>query len=186
MMLGFYPKLDIDRNWATLAGRVTNVAHEYVHNNKYMDHVLYENVNSIVAELPTGGWISKSGPSYDFFVMGGIPETQELDTWFQTRFPTLTFTPATICWSSQNVPRHKDNIKNGQSSLVYPIKDNSGYGIVYGENEEFRYETKRYTPVVINITTEHEVIISKPRVWFSIHMQESIEMVKKVLDQSTS
>ena len=183
-MLGFYPNFKITCNvdWAELSLRVVDTAINYVHTNKYKENILYESVNSIVASLPTGGWISKSGPSFDFFVMGGIPETEILDNWFKKQFPNLTFTPATICWSSKNVPLHRDNIKNGQSSLVYPISNNSGYGTVYGNDAKFTYGTEKHKPVVINITVDHEVVITEPRVWFSIHMQEPIKMVKEVLD----
>jgi len=178
-MLGFFPKLCIDYNWTKLVERVEQVA-EYVHSEDYCDNIIYEDGASIVANVPKGGWISKSGPSHDFFVYGPI---EELDTWFQQQFPELTFTPATMCYSSQNVPRHRDSPKNGQCSLVYPLHDNDGVGTVYGDNETFSYGTVKHTPVVINITKQHEVDISDKRIWFSIHMHEPIEMVKQVFDK---
>jgi hypothetical protein len=177
-MLGFFPKLCIDYNWTKLVERVEQVA-EYVHSQDYRNNIIYEDGASIVANVPEGGWISKSGPSHDFFVYGPI---EELDTWFQQQFPELTFTPATVCYSSQNVPRHRDSPKNGQCSLVYPLHDNEGVGTVYGDNETFSYGTVKHTPVVINITKEHEVSITEKRIWFSIHMHESVEKVKEVFD----
>jgi hypothetical protein len=184
LMLGFQPHIKLLHNWNQLISRVTDVAHSFVINKQYQDHILYESGASVVAELPNGGWISKSGPSQDFFVLGGIPETELLDKFFNHTFPELTFTPATICWSSSNVPRHRDSIKNGQCSFVYPMHDNSGTGVVYepDSNQVYTYETQADTPIIINITKEHEVKITDPRIWFSIHMHEDIEKVKKVFD----
>jgi len=33
-MLGFFPKFKIDKDWSALATRVTDIAINYVHNNK--------------------------------------------------------------------------------------------------------------------------------------------------------
>ena len=181
-MLGFAPNFKIVHDWSKLIACISDVATNFVQSGKYLDHVIYSSGASVVANIPGSGWISKSGPSNDFFVLGGIPETEELDEFFKTTFPELTFTPATMCWSSHNVPRHRDSIKNGQCSLVYPLYYNSGTGTVYGEDQVYTYGTHKDTPVIINITKEHEVEITAPRIWFSIHMHEDIEKVKQVFD----
>ena len=183
-MLGFQPEFKIAHNWDALTTMVRTVATDFVHTGKYLNHLIYESGASVVCEMPGGGWISKSGPSVDFFVMGGIPETELLDTFFKETFPTLTFTPATVCWSSNEVPMHRDSIKNEQVSFVYPLHDHPARGTVYGpDGAIFEYGTKADQPTLINIREMHHVTnITKPRIWFSIHMHEDIEKVKKVFD----
>lgn len=186
MLLGFYPAIYIEHDWSNLITKVTDLANEFVKSGKYRDHLLYEDGASVVAEIPGGGWISKSGPSQDFFVMGGVAETEDLQQRFRAALPELTFTPATICYSSHDVPRHRDSIKNGQASLVYPLHPCESVGVVYDpsdtEPHDFFYSGRNQWPTVINITQYHRVHNTQPRAWFSIHFHESIEKVKEVLD----
>lgn len=185
MLLAFYPAIYIEHDWTPLITTVTEMADGFVKNEKYREHVIYEDGASIVAGIPGGGWISKSGPSQDFFVMGGIKETEDLQQRFRAALPELTFTPATVCYSSHNVPRHRDSIKNGQASLVYPLFPNDAVGVVYDPDnrQDFYYTGKNMSPIIINITQYHRVFNDKPRVWFSIHFHESIDVVKQVFDQ---
>jgi hypothetical protein len=185
MLLGFHPAIFIDHDWAALTTYVTNLANGFVKNGKYREYLLYEDGASIVAEIPGGGWISKSGPSEDFFVMGGTTETEDLQKRFELAFPELTFTPATVCYSSHDVPRHRDNIKNGQASLVYPLHACDSVGVVYDPDNQndFFYSGNSVWPTVINITQYHRVHNHGARVWFSIHFHESIEQVKQVFDK---
>lgn len=187
MLLGFHPTIYIEYDWSNLIAMATDMANGFVKSGKYRDHLLYEDGASVVAEIPGGGWISKSGPSKDFFVMGGINETEDLQQRFHAALPELTFTPATICYSSHSVPRHRDNIKNGQASLVYPLHGCESVGIVYDPNDtephDFFYSGRDQWPTVINITQYHRVHNTEPRVWFSIHFHESIDVVKQVFDQ---
>jgi hypothetical protein len=186
-MLGFHPAIYIDYDWTSLTTTVTNLANGFVKNGKYREYVLYEDGASVVSKIPGDwGWISKSNPSEDFFVMGGTTETEELESRFKSALPELTFTPATVCYSSHDVPRHRDNIKNGQASLVYPLHPCDSVGVVYdpGENNpsDFYYSGRNSWPTVINITQYHRVYNTQPRVWFSIHFHEPIETVKQVFD----
>lgn len=185
MMLGFHPKLNIDYDWAPLTSSVERVARDQVHTGRFVDRILYDEGASQVAEIDGGGWISKSRESYDFFVMGGIQDTKNLDIKFQKAFPEFTFTPATICWTSRDIPRHRDSPKNGQCSLVYPLYDHRSIGMVIDpENKsDFFYSTRAYAPVIINITQYHQVYVKSPRIWFSIHIHEPIELVKEVFDK---
>ena len=184
MLLGFHPSLYIKHNWDNLINQVTDIANSFVKTELYKNHILYEHGASIVAEVPGGGWISKSGPSDDFFVFGGIDELNELGHLFEKTFPELSFTPATMCFTSKNVPVHKDNIKNGQASLVYPLHVADSIGVVIDPNNEsdFFYTGKNMWPTIINITEYHRVYNSEPRIWFSIHFHEPIEEVKKAFD----
>jgi hypothetical protein len=186
MILGFRPLLYIDHNWDFLVNKVETVAKQLIHTQSYRDSLLYEQGASQVAKLPDEqGWISKSGPSYDFFVMGGMLETDLLDQKFRETFPKFTFSPATICWSSQDIPEHKDNIKNGKCSIVYPLHTSDSQGIVYDPSgvKNFTYGFVKNEPVVINITIPHMVKITKPRIWFSIHTHDPIETVKEEFDK---
>ena len=182
MLLGFHPAIYIEYEWEPMIEKITGVANEFIKTNKYREHVLYEDGASVVAEIPGGGWISKSGPSEDFFVMGGLPETEDLQQRFQTALPELTFTPATICYSSRDVPRHRDSIKNGQASLVYPLHKTDAVGVVYdpSDRQDFYYTGKNMLPTIINITQYHRVFNDKPRIWFSTHFHESIDVVRQV------
>lgn len=186
MLLGFHPSLRINYNWTSLSAQVKLVAEQFIHTQSFTNFLLYEQGASQVSRLSDQpGWISKSKYSHDFFVMGGIPETEMLDQKFRETFPKFTFSPATICWSSQDIPTHKDNIKNGQCSLVYPLHNNNSQGIVYdpaGIND-FTYNFIENNPVMINITIPHMVKISEPRIWFSIHTHEPIEAVKEEFDR---
>lgn len=186
MLLGFHPAVYIDYDWQPLMTSITDVANGFIKTGRYRDHLLYEDGASVVAEIPGGGWISKSGPSEDFFVMGGTQDTEDLQQRFRVALPELTFTPATICYTSHDVPYHRDSIKNGQSSLVYPLHACDSVGVVYdpekNEPVDFYYSGRNRWPTVINITQYHRVYNSGPRIWFSIHFHESIEKVKEVLD----
>jgi hypothetical protein len=183
-MLVFYPDLFIDYEWTTLIDRVKSTAKNYVQTGEYKNHLMYTSGASEVANVPGGGWLSKQDISYDFFVMGGIEETDNLENKFKELFPTLTFTPATICYSSKSVPKHKDSIKNGQASLVYPLHDHPSVSKIYNNDDnavlEYKFEQDR--PVILNITKQHEVVNLGERVWFSIHFHESIEQVKTEFD----
>lgn len=186
-MLAFHPAIYIDHDWTALKTHVTNVANGFVKTGKYREYLLYENGASVVAEIPGGGWISKSAPSEDFFVMGGLPEIDALGKRFEKAFPELMFTPATICYSSHDVPRHRDHIKNGQASLVYPLHTCESVGVVYDPSEndpkDFYYSGKNAWPTVINIREYHRVYNTEPRVWFSIHFHQPIEVVKYLFDK---
>lgn len=185
MLLGFHPAIYIDHDWTSLKTHVTNIANGFVKSGKYREYMLYEDGASVVSEIPGGGWISKSGPSEDFFVMGGLPETGEIEARFKSAFPELTFTPATICYSSRDVPRHRDSIKNGQASLVYPLHICDSVGVVYDPDNQndFFYSGRSMWPTIINITQYHRVFNNAPRFWFSIHFHEPIEKVKEIFDK---
>lgn len=185
MLLAFHPGIYIEHDWTPLISHITNVANGFVGSGKYREYIMYEDGASVVSEMPGGGWISKSGPSKDFFVMGGLSETDELEHRIKIALPELTFTPATVCYSSHDVPRHRDSIKNGQASLVYPLHPNDAVGVVYDPNdrEDFYYTGKNMLPTIINITQYHRVFNDKPRIWFSIHFHESIDVVKQVFDK---
>lgn len=184
MLLAFHPSIYIEHDWDPLKTYTANIANGFVKSGKYKEYLLYEDGASIVAEIPGGGWISKSGPSEDFFVLGGVTETEDLHQRFRMALPELTFTPATMCFSTGEVPLHKDNIKNGQASLVYPLHPNSSVGVVYDpeNNDDFYYTGKGMVPTIINITQQHRVFNDETRIWFSIHFHESIETVKEVFD----
>jgi hypothetical protein len=182
-MIGFYPKLTINYNWTTLIKLTKETAEYYVRTNKFKNHMLYEHGASLVAEGYQGGWISKQKYSHDFFVAGGTSETENLETRFKNQFPNYTFTPASIGYSTSNVPLHHDNVKNGQCSLIYPLHDVDSIGKVYGDNETFVYEFKKDCPIIIDITKKHEVLNNKERIWFTIHFHESIEQVKQEFDK---
>ena len=189
-MLTFNPPFKIEHNWTNLIELVKTTAKEFVHTDAYKESVLYEHGASIVSSLPNGGWISKSGPAHDFFVLGGIPETEAIQKAFEATFPTLSFTPATICYSSEDIPEHKDSPKNGKCSLVYTLQDCESFGTVRCVDEENKVvETKIYNtfnkerPVVLNIRCPHSVTIREERVWFSIHIHEDMETVKKEFDK---
>lgn len=180
-MLGFYPQLTINYNWNNLQLTVESVAKQFIHTARFKKNLMYEQGNSQVAHLPDGGWISKSATSYDFFVLGGISETKILEQKFQEAFPNFTFSPATICWTSQDVPLHKDHPKNGKCSLIYPLHSSNSCGVVYDPAglENFTYGFLESQPIMINITVLHMVKIFEPRIWFSIHTHEPIEVVNE-------
>ena len=184
-MLVFYPDLFINYKWDFLIDKVKSTAKNYVQTGEYKNYLMYTSGASEVANVSGGGWLSKQDTSYDFFVMGGIQETDNLENKFKKLFPKLTFTPATICYSSKLIPKHKDSIKNGQASLVYPLHDHPSLSKIYDNNDnvavEYKFEQDR--PVILNITNQHEVINLGERVWFSIHFHESIEQVKTEFDK---
>ena len=182
-MLGFYPNLKIDYQWESLINLAKQTASQYIRTNEFKNHLLYEHGASIVAKGYQGGWISKQRSSHDFFVTGGVPETELLESRFKNQFPDFTFTPASMGYSTADVPLHSDSIKNGQCSLVYPLHDVNSIGKVYGENETFIYSFKKYCPIIINITKSHEVLNSSERIWFTIHFLETIEAVKEKFDK---
>ena len=133
--------------------------------------------------MPEGGWISKQDVSYDFFVMGGIDETVELENKFKKLFPTLTFTPATIAYSTSEIPMHRDAIKNGQTSLVYPLHNHDSISKIYDNDIVVEYKFKQDIPIILNITKQHEVINTGKRICFCIHFHESIKEVKQQFDK---
>lgn len=178
-MLVFRPNLSINHQWDNLIRDIKCIAKDYVQTSEYKKSLMYTHGASEVSNLPTGGWISKQASSYDFFVMGGLPETEMLEFKFRQLFPILDFTPATICYSSKSVPLHKDSIKNGLCSLVYPLHDHNSISRVYDSNggtEEYRFLKDQ--PVILNITKQHEVMNTGERIWFSIHFHNSIEQVR--------
>ena len=149
--------------------------------------MLFQQGVSLVASLPEEGWIAKlSDPNESFFVFGGLKETEELGKLFQSRFPLLSFTPASIGCTFSNIPMHRDHIKNGLTSLVYPIHDNPSLGRVGDPqgHKDFYYLCQKDQMVAINISEEHMVYVHEPRTWFTIHCHEPIEMVKQVFDAS--
>lgn len=186
MLLGFYPQITIDHDWTSLLKTVNHVAEHWVRSGKLQEHLLYQQAASQVASLPGGGWISKSGPSEDFFVFGGVDATESIGRRFQERFPSLTFTPATMGCTSGHVPIHRDHSKNGQTSLVYPLHDNPSLGRVFDPagQKDFYYLCQKDQMVAINITERHTVYVHEPRIWFTIHCQESPEQVKQVFDSA--
>ena len=184
MLLGFYPNIHINHDWTQLVDLAQHTAENFVHNQVFQDHLLYSQGASQVAGLPGGGWISKSAPSQDFFVIGGLPETQDLEQRLKSVLPMLTWTPATIGYTSGHVPEHQDHPKNGRTSLVYPIKDNPSLGAVTDpeSGQEFYYLHQKDRPIMINIQTPHRVYVHAPRIWFTLHCHESIDEVKQIFD----
>jgi hypothetical protein len=182
-MIGFYPRLKINYDWKNLINLTKQTAELYIRTGEFKNHMLYEHGASLVAKGYQGGWISKQNSAYDFFVTGGIPETEELELRFKNQFVNFTFTPASMGYSTSDVPLHSDSIKNGQCSLVYPLHNVESIGEVYGDNETFVYEFKQDCPIIIDITKKHKVVNNTERVWFTIHFHESIEQVKKEFDR---
>lgn len=183
LMLTFYPDIFIDFPWDNLTATVKDVAKNFVHTQEFKKHMLYKHGASEVAELPTGGWISKQAFSHDFFVMGGIPETMLIESKFKEMFPNFEFTPGTICYSTQSVPMHIDSVKNGLCSLIYPLHDHTSISKVYGKDgtvEEYKF--LKGHPVILDITEQHEVINSGERIWFSIHFHSPIDQVQKAFN----
>lgn len=187
-MLGFYPEIKLSHNWQNLVTVVRSIADEFIHSGKFMDHLLYQQGASQVASLPNGGWTSKSAHSQDFFVYGGVEELESIGKLFKSRFPLLSFTPPTIGYSSSNVPLHRDHIKNGLTSLIYPIHDNPSLGRVIDPKgqKDFYYLCQKDQMIAINIAEEHMVYVHETRTWFTIHCHEPIEMVKQVFDAAGS
>ena len=182
-MIGFHPKLKINYQWTPLINWVKETADQYIRTDKFKNHILYEHGASLVAEGYQGGWISKQQYAHDFFVTGGIESTEELGTKFKNQFPDFTFTPASMGYSTADVPLHSDSIKNGQCSLIYPLHNVDSVGKVYNNQEIFTYGFKQDCPIIIDITKKHEVLNSSERIWFTIHFHESIEQVKKEFDR---
>ena len=178
-MLGFHPQFTIDCNWDNLMVLAQSVAETFIRNGEFQKNLMYEQGASQVSSLPGGGWISKSGPSQDFFVLGGIPELEEIGSRFQKKFPSLTFTPATIGCTSGNVPVHRDHRKNGLTSLIYPLHDNPSLGRVFDPlgKQDFYYLCQKYQMIAIDISQQHTVYVHEPRTWFTIHCHESIDQV---------
>lgn len=183
MNLLFKPHFVIDHDWKDLVESTRRIADYWIKSEEYRKHIMYEQGASVVARAPLNGWVSKSGPSKDFFVYGGILETEKIGKRFQERFPNLTFTPATICYTSANVPRHKDSIKNGLCSLIYPLHDHDSMSYVYENDRSELYGFEQYRPVIIDITKEHEVLNRGERIWFSIHFHQTLLEVKKSFDK---
>lgn len=180
-MLGFFPNIIINHDWSKLVKQAKLVAEHFVHTDKFKDKMSYSYGPSLVAELPGGGWISKQADSKDFFVMGGHPELNYIGEQFTQRFPFLTFTPPTIGYSTSDVPRHRDYEGNGYTSLIYPINSVSSHGYVYGDNETFEYGFDK--PVMINIFQDHEVKNTEERIWFSLHFNQTADVVKQEFDK---
>lgn len=184
MLLGFYPDITINHDWSNLVLRTQQVSEKFVKTGNFLQHLIYTQGASQVSTLPTGGWISKSAPSQDFFVMGGISETDTIGERFKEKLPMLTWTPPTIGCTTSHVPEHRDHAKNGRTSLVYPISDNPSLGIVRNpdSNEEFYYLHQTGKSIMINITVPHRVYVHAPRIWFTLHCMEPIEKVREVFD----
>lgn len=184
-MLGFHPQLTISYDWTALINDVQNIANEWVHTNRFKENLIYQQGASLVATLPTGGWISKSESSKDFFVYGGVTELELIGNRFRETFPDLTFTPPTMGYTSDNIPEHRDHVKNGRTSLVYPLCDNASLGRVFDPKHisDFYYMCLRDQMIAINISERHLVYVHEPRIWFNIHCQEPPEYVKETFDK---
>lgn len=180
-MLGFFPQLQINFDWTRLTKQVKTVAEHYVRTDKFKDNIVYFYGPNLISELPGGGWISKQKESKDFFVMGGYADLNYIGEQFKQLLPELTFTPPTICYSSADVPRHRDYEGNGSTSLIYPINSVNSRGYVYGQDETFEYGFNK--PVMINIFQEHEVKNTEERIWFSIHFHQTADIVKDSFDR---
>lgn len=176
-MLVFKPDLTINKDWENLIATVRDVAINFVHTDLYLNNIMYSHGASIVSRLPRAGWISKQKDSHDFFVMGGTKDLIHIEESFIKRFPSLSFTPATICYSTQSVPIHTDSPKNGKCSLVYPLHNCDSISKVYKDDKVETYNFVKGQPIILDITQPHEVTNSQERIWFSIHFRQSLDQV---------
>lgn len=186
MLLGFHPQITIVNDWQPLIRLVSDIADQWVKSGRFLEHLIYQEGASQVATLPEGGWISKSAPSENFFVFGGIDATETIGERWKKRFPSLSFTPSSMGFSEGHVPIHRDSPKNGKTSLIYPLFDNPSLGRVFDPVgvKDFYYLCQKEKMTAINITEPHTVYVHEPRIWYTIHCHEPIEEVKKVFDQA--
>lgn len=186
MLLGFHPQITIVNDWQPLIEMVSDIADRWVTSGRFLEHLIYHEGASQVATLPEGGWISKSGPSDDFFVFGGIDAIDAIGERWKKSFASLSFTPSSMGYTKGHVPVHRDSLKNGKTSLVYPLFDNPSLGRVFDPagQKDFYYLCQKEKMTAINITQPHTVYVHEPRIWYTIHCHEPIEEVKRVFEQA--